>query len=82
MDDLDAFIAERKAEDPEFARGFELGYQKFKLGVLLRQAREEAGLTQDQVAQKRSSKADTSTIENEWPPRMNNLLTHRSGSRM
>ena len=50
MDDLDAFIEERKARDPEFARGFELGYQKFKLGVLLRQAREDAGLTQEQVA--------------------------------
>ena len=49
-DDLDAFIEERKARDPEFARGFELGYQKFKLGVLLRQAREDAGLTQEQVA--------------------------------
>jgi|GEM_PF-1941998 len=51
MDDLDAFIEARKAGDPEFAKGFELGYQKFKLGVLLRQAREEAGLTQEQVAQ-------------------------------
>ena len=65
MDDLDAFIAERKAEDPEFARGFELGYQKFKLGVLLRQAREESGLTQDQVAQLiRTKKSVISRLEN------------------
>lgn len=65
MDDLDAFIEERKAGDPEFARGFELGYQKFKLGVLLRQAREEAGLTQDQVAQlMQTKKSVISRLEN------------------
>ena len=65
MDDLDAFIEERKAEDPEFARGFELGYQKFKLGVLLRQAREEAGLTQEQVAQlMQTKKSVISRLEN------------------
>ena len=65
MDDLDAFIAERKAGDPEFAKGFELGYQKFKLGVLLRQAREEAGLTQAQVAQlMQTKKSVISRLEN------------------
>lgn len=65
MDDLDAFIEERKAGDPEFAKGFELGYQKFKLGVLLRQAREEAGLTQDQVAQlMQTKKSVISRLEN------------------
>jgi len=65
MDDLDAFIAERKAGDPEFAKGFELGYQKFKLGVLLRQAREEAGLTQEQVAQlMQTKKSVISRLEN------------------
>jgi len=65
MDDLDAFIEERKAGDPEFAKGFELGYQKFKLGVLLRQAREEAGLTQEQVAQlMQTKKSVISRLEN------------------
>lgn len=65
MDDLDAFIEARKAGDPEFAKGFELGYQKFKLGVLLRQAREEAGLTQDQVAQlMQTKKSVISRLEN------------------
>jgi transcriptional regulator with XRE-family HTH domain len=29
---------------------FEEGYREFKIGVLLRQAREEAGLTQEQLA--------------------------------
>lgn len=65
MDDLDAFIEERKAGDPEFAQGFELGYQKVKLGVLLRQAREEAGLTQEQVAQlMQTKKSVISRLEN------------------
>jgi len=65
MDDLDAFIEARKAGDPEFAKGFEVGYQKFKLGVLLRQAREEAGLTQDQVAQlMQTKKSVISRLEN------------------
>ena len=65
MDDLDAFIEDRKAGDPEFAKGFELGYQKFKLGVLLRQAREEAGLTQEQVAQlMQTKKSVISRLEN------------------
>lgn len=65
MDDLDAFIEERKAGDPEFARGVELGYQKFKLGVLLHQAREEAGLTQAQVAQlMQTKKSVISRLEN------------------
>jgi len=65
MDDLEAFIEERKAGDPEFARGFELGYQKFKIGVLLRQAREEAGMTQEQVAQlMQTKKSVISRLEN------------------
>ena len=50
MDDLHVVIEKRKECDPEFARRFEWGYQKFKIGVLLRQAREDAGLTQEQVA--------------------------------
>ena len=51
MSDLQQYIAQRKASDPDFAAGYDTGYADFRIGVLLRQAREEAGLTQDQVAQ-------------------------------
>ena len=46
MDDLERYIEERKARAPKFADGFEIGYEQFKIGVILRAAREEAGLTQ------------------------------------
>jgi hypothetical protein len=38
--------------DPEFAENYEVGYADFKIGVILRQAREAAGLTQDEVGNK------------------------------
>jgi len=50
MDDLDKFIEKQKRLDPEFEKGFEEGYRNFKIGILLRQARQEAGLTQDEIA--------------------------------
>ena len=54
MSDVEKYIAERKKTDPEFAEGFEEGYKEFEFGVLLRQAREEAGLTQEQLQVVRS----------------------------
>ena len=44
MSDLGKYIRERKKKDIEFAKGFEEGYEEFKIGVMLRQARETAGL--------------------------------------
>ncbi len=65
MDDLDKYIAKRKKKSPAFAAGFEKGYKDFKIGVLLKMARENAGLTQEQVAQKLSTKKSAiSRIEN------------------
>jgi DNA-binding XRE family transcriptional regulator len=62
---LDDYINERKKKDPEFARGFEEGYEQFKIGVLLREMREEAGLTQQQLADKLNTKKSAiSRIEN------------------
>ena len=52
MSDLKKYVANRKRRDAEFAKNYEKGYAEFKLGVFIRQAREEAGLTQDAVAQK------------------------------
>jgi HTH-type transcriptional regulator / antitoxin HipB len=65
MSDLDRYIERRKVCDPEFAEGFDAGYSNFKVGVLLRRAREKAGLTQDEVARKlRTKKSAISRIEN------------------
>ena len=65
MDDLERYIEKRKKRDPEFADGFEIGYEQFKIGVILRAAREDAGLTQDDLAEKRHTKKSAiSRIEN------------------
>lgn len=65
MSDLDKYIQERKARDKEFAEKFEEGYYYFKIGVLLKQAREKAGITQDELAQKLNLKRTAITrIEN------------------
>ena len=65
MDDLERYIEERKKRDLEFADGFEIGYEQFKIGVILRAAREDAGLTQDDLAEKlHTKKSAISRIEN------------------
>ncbi|MBK7217235.1 MAG: helix-turn-helix transcriptional regulator [Candidatus Promineofilum sp.] len=65
MSDLQEYISQRTAHDPDFAEGFEAGYGEFKIGVILRQAREAAGLTQEQVArQLGTQKSAISRIEN------------------
>jgi DNA-binding XRE family transcriptional regulator len=46
------YVAKRKKEDPAFADGYEEGYQKFRLGVMLKMARKEAKLTQADVAER------------------------------
>ena len=65
MDDLDKYIKKRKDQSPEFKKGYDKGYEQFKIGVLLKQARLEAGLTQEQVAKKlQTKKSAISRIEN------------------
>ena len=65
MSDLKCYVQKRKARDTEFAQDYETGYLEFKIGVLLRQAREEAGLTQEEVAQKLNTKKSAiSKMEN------------------
>jgi HTH-type transcriptional regulator / antitoxin HipB len=65
MSDLQAYISDRKKRDPEFAEGYDEGFRSFKIGVLLKQAREEAGLTQDELAkQLNTKKTAISRIEN------------------
>ena len=65
MSDHRQYVEERKKRDPEFAKGYDEGYQKFKIGIMLRMAREEAGLTQEQLAKKiKTKKTAISRIEN------------------
>jgi len=65
MSDITRYARARAARDPEFADGLESGYAEFKVGALLRQAREQAGLTQEEVAEKlETKKSAISRIEN------------------
>jgi ribosome-binding protein aMBF1 (putative translation factor) len=65
MSDVSRYIEKRMRTDAEFAEGFELGYTNFKIGVVLRQAREAAGLTQEEVARRlKTTKSAISRIEN------------------
>lgn len=64
-DDLDRYISKRKRTDKRFARGFEAGYEEFKIGYLLRSARQKSGITQDELARRlRTTKSAISRIEN------------------
>ncbi|MEW5830100.1 MAG: helix-turn-helix transcriptional regulator [Chloroflexota bacterium] len=65
MSDVKEYIQKRAARDAEFAENYNEGYADFKIGVILRQAREAAGLTQEEVARKlRTKKSAISRIEN------------------
>ena len=65
MDDLDKYIDKRKKKSPKFSQNYDKGYEQFKIGVLLKQARLDAGLTQVQVASKlQTGKSAISRIEN------------------
>src|SRR5689334_20937766 len=65
MSDVKRYVEKRTRRDPEFAVNYDSGYIDFKIGVVLRQAREAAGLTQEEVAQKlKTKKSAISRIEN------------------
>jgi len=65
MSDVKRYIQKRVEYDSEFAENLEEGYADFKIGVILRQAREEAGLTQEEVARRlKTKKSAISRVEN------------------
>ncbi len=65
MSDLRKYITKRKSRDPEFKKDYDRKYEEFKIGVSLKTAREEAGLTQEELAKKlHTKKSAISRIEN------------------
>jgi HTH-type transcriptional regulator / antitoxin HipB len=65
VSDLKKYISNRKKRNPAFAEGFESGYNHFKIGVVLRQARETSGRTQEEIARiLKTQKSAISRIEN------------------
>lgn len=65
MSDLKTYIIDRKKRDPKFADNFDSGYEQFKIGALLKQARLDAGMTQEDLAKRlHTKKTAVSRIEN------------------
>jgi HTH-type transcriptional regulator / antitoxin HipB len=65
MSDLQKYIEKKKKQDSEFAKNFDRGYEEFKIGEILKQARKDIGLSQEDVAIKlHTKKSAISRIEN------------------
>ncbi|MDK1118861.1 MAG: helix-turn-helix transcriptional regulator [Anaerolineae bacterium] len=65
MNDVECYLEKPAERDSEFAEDFEEGYVDFKIGISLRQAREAAGMTQEEVAKRlKTQKSAISRIEN------------------
>ncbi|MDA1280805.1 MAG: helix-turn-helix transcriptional regulator [Chloroflexi bacterium] len=65
MSDVQKYVKKRKARDPDFAKNYDSGYEQFKIGVMLKQARLEAGVTQEELAARlHTKKTAISRIEN------------------
>jgi DNA-binding XRE family transcriptional regulator len=65
MSDLQKYIEERKKRDSEFSENYEVGYENFKIGIVLRKLRKESGITQEELAKKlKTKKSVISRIEN------------------
>ena len=65
MSDLQKYKQQRMKNDPEFWKEHSERFETFKLGVLLKQARTEAGMTQEQIARElHTTKSVISRMEN------------------
>ncbi len=65
MSDIERYIEKRKKQNSHFANDYESGYRSFEFSVILREARERAGVTQESIARKlHTKKSAISRIEN------------------
>jgi len=65
MSDLSKYIEKRKTSDPDFADGFDSGYEEFKVGVMIKQLRINQGMTQEELAMRlHTKKSAISRMEN------------------
>ncbi|MBC2717182.1 MAG: helix-turn-helix transcriptional regulator [Desulfobacteraceae bacterium] len=65
MSDLQKYKKKRAEQDPKFWSGYDDRLETFKLGIMLKQARLESGLTQEQIAKSlKTTKSVISRIEN------------------
>lgn len=65
MINFNDYLDKKLQNKPKLADHFWDGYEKFKLGVILKEARLESGFTQDDIAKKiHTTKSVISRIEN------------------
>ncbi len=65
MSDLQKYKNKRMKDNLEFWKNYDERFETFKLGVLLKQARIEAGMTQEQIARElKTTKSVISRMEN------------------
>jgi len=65
MSDFQKYKERRMKKNPEFWEGYQDRFESFKIGVQLKEARQNAGLTQEQIAEKLSTtKSVISRMEN------------------
>jgi HTH-type transcriptional regulator/antitoxin HipB len=65
VSDLQRYVAKRGRKDPAFAADYEQGYEKFRIGALLRNLRLREGMTQEELARRlRTKKSVISRLEN------------------
>ena len=77
MSDIQRYIKSRKQKDSEFAKKYDEGYEQFKIGVMIRNLRKEAWLTQESLAEMLGSKKSAiSRMENHAEDIKLSTLTH------
>ena len=65
MSDLQKYVANRKKQDAEFANGYDVGYEAFKLSAFIKDLRLKNGMTQEDLAEKiHTRKTVVSQMEN------------------
>ena len=65
MSDLHDYIEKRKLQDKEFALNYDVGYEEFKIGYVIKELRIKEGMTQEELAEKMHTKKSViSRMEN------------------